>query len=48
MLLDWEKAFDKINKTKMIEALTRLNAPTKKKNNIAALYEDFKFKVKCK
>ena len=29
IFLDWEKAFDKVDQEKMIEAMTRLNVPTK-------------------
>ena len=38
VLLDWEKAFDKIDQDRLIEALTRLNIPPKAIGNIKALY----------
>ncbi len=33
ILLDWEKAFDKIEHTKLMEALERLNIPKKPTQN---------------
>ena len=46
VLLDWEKAFDKIDQSRMMEALNRLNIPRKIIANIEAIYEKPKFKVK--
>ena len=47
-LLDWEKAFDKVDQKRMFEALTRLNIHDKMTNNIAALYKNPTFKVEKK
>ena len=44
--LDWEKAFDKVDQGRLVEALSRLNIPQKVVDNVAALYADPKFKVK--
>ena len=46
VLLDWEKAFDKIDQSRMMEALRRLNIPMKIIANIEAIDEKPKFKVK--
>ena len=46
VLLDWEKAFDKIDQSRMMEALRRLNIRRKIIANIEAIYERAKFKVK--
>ena len=46
VLLDWEKAFDKIDQTRMFEALKRMNIPRKVVANIEAVYENPRFKVK--
>ena len=46
VLLDWEKAFDKIDQSRMMEALRRLNIPRKIIANIEAIYERPKFKAK--
>ncbi|MDA8583201.1 reverse transcriptase family protein [bacterium] len=45
VFLDWEKAFDKINHHRLIEALERLNIPTKVINVIKALYSQPSFRV---
>ena len=45
VLLDWEKAFDKIDQTRMIEALERLNIPAKMIENIKAIYDNPQFRV---
>ena len=47
-MLDWEKAFDKINQERLLEALTRLNIPDKVVANIGALYEKPQFRVVTK
>ena len=44
-LLDWEKAFDRMAHSRMIEALERMNIPVKLRNVIAGLYSDPKFYV---
>ena len=46
VLLDWEKAFDKIDQSKLVEACSRLNIPEIVVNNIKAIYENPQFKVK--
>ena len=44
-LLDWEKAFDKVDQKKLIEALRRLNVPETMCRSIAAIYENPTFSV---
>eukprot|EP00974_Lingulodinium_polyedra_P034341 3302912-Lingulodinium_polyedra.AAC.1 len=44
--LDWEKAFDKINQQKMLNALKRLGINEKLITAIADLYSDPTFKVR--
>ena len=46
VLLDWGKAFDKIDQRRMMEALRRLNIPRTIIANIEAIYDTPKFKVK--
>jgi len=46
ILLDWEKAFDKINQNKLIEALERLKVPPRMLKYIKMIYESPKFAVK--
>jgi len=46
VLLDWEKAFDKIYHHKLIEALERLNIPEEIIGIIKAMYTNTKFFVK--
>ena len=45
VLLDWEKAFDKIDQERMCEALRRLNVPEKVTGHIKSLYESPRFRV---
>ena len=45
VLLDWEKAFDKVKHDKLFEALYRMNVPDKFNNVIKALYRTPTFKV---
>ena len=45
IFLDWEKAFDKIDHTKMFISLARLGIPETILNNIKALYKNPTFKV---
>ena len=45
VLLDWEKAFDKIDRNKMFEALDRFKVNKKYINIIKSLYKDTQFKV---
>ena len=45
ILLDWEKAFDKIDHDRLLEALGRLNIPDKLLKWIDAIYREPKFKV---
>ena len=44
-LLDWEKAFDRMAHSRMIEALERMNIPVKLRNVIAGFFSDPKFYV---
>eukprot|EP00973_Karenia_brevis_P086978 12061335-Karenia_brevis.AAC.1 len=44
-LLDWEKAFDKVNQKRLIIALRRFGIPDKICKNIGAIYAGPKFKV---
>ena len=48
LFLDWEKAFDKIDQERMLEALGRLNIPPKTINMIRAIYANPTFQVKIK
>ena len=45
-LLDWEKAFDKVDQARMAEALRRLDIPEKMIAVIMALYRNPRFRVK--
>ena len=45
VLLDWEKAFDKVKHDKLFEALERMNVPPKVINVIKAIYRHPTFKV---
>ena len=45
-LLDWEKAFDKINHEKLFEALHRVNVPPQLLDLIKNIYNNGKFFVK--
>ena len=45
ILLDWEKAFDKIDHNRMLEALARLNIPLELQSLISVIYEAPQFKV---
>ena len=44
--MDWEKAFDKIDQGKLIEALKRMDLPSKYIDAIKSLYEEPTFAVK--
>ena len=46
ILLDWEKAFDKIDQEMMIDAIKRLNVPEEITNTIKAIYESPVFRIK--
>jgi len=46
LFLDWEKAFDKVDQKKLINALYRLNIPAKILKIIESFYRDPKFRVK--
>jgi hypothetical protein len=46
ILLDWEKAFDKINQRKLVIALRRMGVPEKVVRVIEAIYRNPKFSVK--
>ena len=45
ILLNWEKAFDKISQEKMMEILHRFKVPSRIINLIASFYKDPQFKV---
>ena len=45
VLLDWEKAFDKVLHDRLLEALRRMNVPEKLVKIIQAMYTDIKFNV---
>jgi len=47
ILLDWEKAFDKIDHERLLEVLARVQVPPKMLQLISELYKSPKFKVKC-
>ena len=44
--LDWEKAFDKVDQSKMIESIYRLNIPEKMLRVLTAFYISPKFRIK--
>jgi len=46
VLLDWEKAFDKVAQDKLMETLHRLKVPSKIIQIIKSFYDEPKFKVK--
>lgn len=46
ILLDWEKAFDKVSQAKLLETLHRLKVPIKIIRLIKFFYDEPKFKVK--
>ena len=45
VLLDWEKAFDKVDQEKLHEALERMNVPTKYSNIIRQIYKKPTFMI---
>ena len=45
LLLDWEKAFDKVDQTRLVQALSRLGIPPKILRLITAIYDNPKFTV---
>eukprot|EP00959_Pyramimonas_sp_CCMP1952_P240415 5024364-Pyramimonas_sp.AAC.1 len=45
VLLDWEKAFDRLTRKGLFSALQRMGVPIKLQNIIKSLYENPKFKV---
>jgi hypothetical protein len=45
VLLDWEKAFDKINQDKLLEVLQRMNTPPNALNAIRQIYNKAQFRV---
>ena len=47
MLLDWEKAFDRVAHDKMLETLRRLKVPPRIYNLIKSFYSNPQLKVKC-
>ena len=46
LLLDWEKAFDKVYQTKLLTALIRIGTPTKNAAVIKAIYDEPQFSIK--
>jgi len=46
ILLDWEKAFDKIDHSRLLEALERLGVPSNMLSLIKTIYREPKFRVK--
>ena len=44
-LLDWEKAFDKVDQDKLLEALARLSIPDKLLAAIQPLYKNPRFRA---
>ena len=46
ILLDWEKAFDKIHQGRLLDALKRIGVPMKVVRVIEAIYRSPKFSVK--
>ena len=42
-LLDWEKAFDKVDQTEMINAVRRMNVPEETINELETLYSEIYF-----
>ena len=45
ILLDWEKAFDKVSQNKLFQALDRMGVDTKLQNMVKQLYKNPKYKV---
>ena len=45
VLLDWEKAFDKINQQKLLQVLRRLKTPPNMLKLITLMYDSPKFKI---
>lgn len=45
-LLDWEKAFDKVDQTRMLDALTRLGIPSKMVKVLRSVYTNLQFRAK--
>ena len=46
LLLDWEKAFDKVSQKKLLTALTRIGIPPKIVAMIKAIYDNPQFSIK--
>ena len=46
VFLDWEKAFDKVDQGKMVEAMGRLGVPAKMSRILASFYNNPQFRVK--
>ena len=46
LLLDWEKAFDKVDQKRMIQAIKRLGTKDKIIRMIEAIYKEPKFSIK--
>ena len=46
VFLDWGKAFDKVNREKLIETMTRLGLPKKMIDVLASFYVSPQFRVK--
>ena len=46
-LLDWERAFDKVHQTRLLESLGRVEVPPKLLALICNIYESPQFQVSC-
>ena len=46
VFLDWEKAFDKVDQEKLLEAMQRLGLPKKMINVLASFYVNPRFRIK--
>ena len=46
VFLEWEKAFDKVDQEKLIEAMTRLGLPEKMIDVLSSFYVNLQFRVK--
>ena len=47
VLLDWEKAFDKVSQSKLLQVLRRIKAPTKMLKLVEQMYEDPQFRIRA-
>ena len=47
VLLDWEKAFDKVSQSKLLQVLRRIKAPPKMLKLVEQMYEDPQFRIRA-